>query len=414
MTKEMNRTRYLTLVGTIITQFALGSVYTWSLFNAQLAVKLDEPVSQVAFVFGLLSLSLAVASSMAGKLQERFGVRNVTLGAGLLLGVGFLLTAQASNLMMLYLCAGILVGFADGTGYLMTLSNCVKWFPERKGLISALAIGAYGLGSLGFKYINVLLLENTGLETTFQLWGLIAMALVLCGGMLMKDAPAQSAASQQAESRDFTLAEAMSKPQYWMLALMFLSACMSGLYVIGVAKDIGEKMVDLPVLVAANAVAVIAMANLSGRLVLGILSDKIPRIRVISLAQIITLVGMVLLLFIPLNANLFFVAVACVAFSFGGTITVYPSLVSDFFGLNNLTKNYGVIYLGFGIGSIIGSIVASLFGGFIATFNVILVLLVVALVMSLTIRMPEPKTPASAKKATKSTPRLVNMTAESA
>ncbi|MGL5026931.1 MAG: oxalate/formate antiport family MFS transporter, partial [Shewanella oncorhynchi] len=129
MTKEMNRTRYLTLVGTIITQFALGSVYTWSLFNAQLAVKLDEPVSQVAFVFGLLSLSLAVASSMAGKLQERFGVRNVTLGAGLLLGVGFLLTAQASNLMMLYLCAGILVGFADGTGYLMTLSNCVKWFP---------------------------------------------------------------------------------------------------------------------------------------------------------------------------------------------------------------------------------------------------------------------------------------------
>lgn len=414
MTKEMNRTRYLTLVGTIITQFALGSVYTWSLFNAQLAAKLDEPVSQVAFVFGLLSLSLAVASSMAGKLQERFGVRNVTLGAGLLLGLGFLLTAQASNLMMLYLCAGILVGFADGTGYLMTLSNCVKWFPERKGLISALAIGAYGLGSLGFKYINVLLLENTGLETTFQLWGLIAMALVLCGGMLMKDAPAQSAASQQAESRDFTLAEAMRKPQYWMLALIFLSACMSGLYVIGVAKDIGEKMVDLPVLVAANAVAVIAMANLSGRLVLGILSDKIPRIRVISLAQIITLVGMVLLLFVPLNANLFFVAVACVAFSFGGTITVYPSLVSDFFGLNNLTKNYGVIYLGFGVGSIIGSIVASLFGGFIATFNVILVLLVVALVMSLTIRLPEPKTPASAKKATKSTPRLVNMTAESA
>ena len=129
MTREMNRTRYLTLLGTIITQFALGSVYTWSLFNAQLSDKLDEPVSQVAFAFGLLSLSLAVASSLAGKLQERFGVRNVTLGAGVLLGIGFFLTAHASNLAMLYLCAGILVGFADGTGYLMTLSNCVKWFP---------------------------------------------------------------------------------------------------------------------------------------------------------------------------------------------------------------------------------------------------------------------------------------------
>lgn len=116
----------------------------------------------------------------------------------------------------------------------------------------------------------------------------------------------------------------MRKPQYWMLALMFLTACMSGLYVIGVAKDIGENMVGLPAVVAANAVAIIAMANLGGRLVLGILSDKMSRIRVITIAQLITLAGMALLLFVPLNANLFFVAVACVAFSFGGTITVYP------------------------------------------------------------------------------------------
>ncbi len=389
-----NRTRVMTLIGTIITQFALGSVYTWSLFNARLSDKLDEPVSQVAFAFGLLSLALAVASSLAGKLQERFGVRKVTLGAGLLLGLGFFCTAQASNLAMLYLCAGILVGFADGTGYLLTLSNCVKWFPERKGLISACAIGAYGLGSLGFKYVNMLLLSRAGLETTFELWGLIAMVLVIIGAFLMKDAPRQEPANLVTGARDFTLAEAMRKPQYWMLALMFLTACMSGLYVIGVAKDIGEKLVGLPTVVAANAVAVIAMANLGGRLVMGILSDKMLRIRVISLAQIITLAGMILLLFVPLNANLFFAAVACVAFSFGGTITVYPSLVSDFFGLNNLTKNYGVIYLGFGFGSIIGSIVASLFGGFQATFYLILALLVVALLCSLTIRLPAGDVPA--------------------
>lgn len=173
-----------------------------------------------------------------------------------------------------------------------------------------------------------------------------------------------------------------------MLALMFLTVCMSGLYVIGVAKDIGESYVHLPALTAANAVAVIAVANLSGRLVLGILSDKMPRIRVITIAQVSALAGMLTLLFVPLNATLFFLAIACVAFSFGGTITVYPSLVSDFFGLNNLTKNYGVIYLGFGIGSIVGSIVASLFGGFLATFHLILALLIVALLFSLTIRQP--------------------------
>ena len=130
-------TRWLTLIGTIITQFALGSVYTWSLFNSSLANKLDEPVSQVAFSFGLLSLGLALSSSVAGKLQERFGVKRVTMASGILLGVGFFLTAHANSLMMLWLSASLLVGLADGAGYLLTLSNCVKWFPGRKGLISA-------------------------------------------------------------------------------------------------------------------------------------------------------------------------------------------------------------------------------------------------------------------------------------
>lgn len=385
-----NSVRWLTLAGTIIMQFALGSVYTWSLFNGQLAQKLDAPVSQVAFSFGLLSLGLAVSSSVAGKLQERFGVRNVAIGAGLLMALGLYLTAQANSLMMLWLSAGVLVGLADGAGYLMTLSNCVKWFPERKGVISACAIGAYGLGSLGFKFICSGLLAHFSLENTFIIWGGLAMALIIPAALMMKDAPKQevSQAKDAPAVRDFSLAQSVRMPQYWMLALMFLTACMSGLYVIGVAKDIGEGMVHLSAQAAASAVTIIAIANLSGRLVLGVLSDKVARIRVITLAQIVSIVGMSILLFTRMNETTFFISVACIAFSFGGTITVYPSLVSDFFGLNNLTKNYGLIYLGFGIGSVLGSLIASLFGGFTVTFSLIMTLLVISLIMSIIIRMP--------------------------
>ncbi|EMH4164792.1 MFS transporter [Pluralibacter gergoviae] len=382
-------TRWLTLLGTIITQFSLGSVYTWSLFNGALSDKLGEPVSKVAFSFGLLSLGLAISSSVAGKLQERFGVKRVTIASGILLGLGFMLTAHANNLLMLWLSAGVLVGLADGAGYLLTLSNCVKFFPERKGLISAFSIGAYGLGSLGFKFIDSQLLASVGLERTFTIWGAIVMVAIVFGAMLMKDAPRQEVSTTNGVTEnDFTLAQSMRKPQYWMLAVMFLTACMSGLYVIGVAKDIAQGMVHLDVMTAANAVTVISIANLSGRLVLGILSDKIARIRVITIGQVISLVGMAALLFAPLNAVSFFAAIACVAFNFGGTITVFPSLVSDFFGLNNLAKNYGVIYLGFGIGSICGSIIASLFGGFYVTFCVIFALLILSLALSSTIRQP--------------------------
>ncbi|HBV40058.1 MAG TPA: oxalate/formate antiport family MFS transporter [Erwinia sp.] len=397
-----SRVRWLTLAGTIITQFALGSVYTWSLFNGQLSHKLEASVSQVAFSFGLLSLGLAVASSLAGKLQEKFGVRNVTIGAGVLMAVGFWLTSQADNLFMLYLSAGVLVGLADGAGYLMTLSNCVKWFPERKGMISACAIGAYGLGSLGFKFICSYLLSVNTLEHTFLIWGGIAMTMIIAGALLMKDAPKQPAtAGDVASVRDFSLAQAVRQPQYWMLAVMFLTACMSGLYVIGVAKDIGEGLVSLSTQTAASAVTIIAIANLSGRLVLGVLSDKMARIRVITLAQFVSLAGMSILLFTRMNESTFFISVACVAFSFGGTITVYPSLVSDFFGLNNLTKNYGLIYLGFGIGSVLGSLIASLFGGFMVTFSLIMALLMLSLIMSLTIRLPHcpPRAPEGLRQA---------------
>ena len=385
-----SRTRWLTLVGTIITQFALGSVYTWSLFNSALSQKLDEPVNQVAFSFGLLSLGLALSSSVAGKLQERFGVKRVTIASGVLLGLGLVLTSHASNLMMLWLSAGVLVGLADGAGYLLTLSNCVKWFPERKGLISAFSIGAYGLGSLGFKFLDRHLLASVGLERTFVIWGGMVMVMIIGGALLMKDAPNQPARTgNNAGEGDYSLAESMRKPQYWMLALMFLTACMSGLYVIGVAKDIAQGMVHLDVATAANAVTVISIANLSGRLVLGILSDKISRIRVITIGQVVSLVGMAALLFAPLNAMTCFAAIACVAFNFGGTITVFPSLVSEFFGLNNLAKNYGVIYLGFGIGSICGSLIASVFGGFYVTFCVIFALLILSLALSTTIRQPK-------------------------
>lgn len=223
-----------------------------------------------------------------------------------------------------------------------------------------------------------------------MIWGAIVLVMIVFGSTLMKDAPNQEVkAKNGVVENDYTLAQSMRKPQYWMLAVMFLTACMSGLYVIGVAKDIAQSLAHMDVATAANAVTVISIANLSGRLVLGILSDKISRIRVITIGQVVSLVGMAALLFAPLNDVTFFMAIACVAFNFGGTITVFPSLVSEFFGLNNPLKTTVLFTSGFGIGSICGSIIASLFGGFYVTFCVIFALLIISLALSTTIRQPQ-------------------------
>lgn len=383
------RTRWLTFIGTLLSQFALGSVYTWSLFNAPFAGKLHSTIPNVAFTFGILCLGLAIASSFAGKLQDRFGVKSVTIASGVLLLIGLAATGYSSNLMFLWVTGGVLVGIADGAGYLLTLTNCVRWFPEKRGLISAFSIGCYGLGSLAFKFINMDLLASFSLQSAMLWWGVIACVICVIGALMMTDAPHQNVkVAGGAIQKDYTLGEAMRKPQYWLLALMFTTAMMGGLYVVGVAKDIAQSIVHLDAMTAANAVTVVAVANLLGRLVMGIMSDKVRIIRVVTFGQIICLVGMVLLNFVHLHEMSFFFALACVAFNFGGHLTTYPSLVAEFFGLNNVTKNYGVIYLGFGIGSFLGSVIASLFGGFQATFWVIFILLIVSVVLSLTIRRP--------------------------
>lgn len=383
------RTRWLTFVGTLLAQFGLGSVYTWSLFNAPFAAKLHSTIPNVAFTFGILCLGLAISSSFAGKLQDKFGVKTVTISAAVLLLIGLTATGVASSVMLLWICGGVLVGIADGAGYLLTLTNCVRWFPERKGLISAFSIGCYGLGSLAFKFINVDLLTHFVLSSAMLWWGVIACVIVIVGALLMTDAPHQTVKVAGGQTqKDYSLIEAMRKPQYWLLALMFTTAMMGGLYVVGVAKDIAQSIVHLDAVSAANAVTVVAVANLLGRLVMGIMSDKVSTIRVVTFGQIVCLVGMVMLNFLHLGEYSFFFALACVAFNFGGHLTTYPSLVAEFFGLNNVTKNYGVIYLGFGIGSFLGSVIASLFGGFQATFWVIFVLLIVSIVLSVTVRRP--------------------------
>lgn len=206
--------RWLIVVGTIIVQMGLGTIYTWSLFNQPLGEKFSWSLGAVATTFSITSFSLAIATLFAGRLQERIGIRKLTLISGIILGLGLIASSFATSLGMIYLLAGIVVGFADGTAYITTLSNLIKWFPERKGLISGISVGAFGTGSLLFKYVNASLIANQGVSLAFFYWGIIVMVLVGAGSFLLREkivAP-QTANSLQLASagRDFSVRQSKS------------------------------------------------------------------------------------------------------------------------------------------------------------------------------------------------------------
>lgn len=388
--------RWLIVLGTIIMQMGLGTIYTWSLFNAHLVTKFGWELNSVSITFSITSFALAFATLFAGKLQDRFGLRRLTAAAGIMLGLGLILSSQANSLIMFYLLAGVVVGFADGTAYITSLSNLIKWFPNNKGLISGVSVGAYGTGSLVFKYINGSLIDSVGVSNTFMYWGLIVMAMIVIGSLLVREAPVQVAPSGATASavtapKDYTVKEMLRTKEAYLLFVIFFTACMSGLYLIGIVKDIGVQLAGLDVQTAASAVAMIAIFNTAGRLILGALSDRMSRLKLVGASLAVTAVAMLTLSYAELNFGLFFTCVAAIAFCFGGNITVFPAIVSDFFGLKNHSKNYGVIYQGFGIGALSGSFIAVFLGGFKPTFIIFGLLCLLACIIAISMKPPVEK-----------------------
>lgn len=382
--------RSLIVLGTIICQMGLGTIYTWSLFNQPLVDKFHWGLGDVATTFSITSFFLAFATLFAGKLQERFGIRNLTLVSGVLVGLGLIASAHVQSLDMIYLLAGVVVGFAVGIAYISTLSNLIKWFPDNKGLISGISVGAFGSGSLLFKYVNAALISGAGVSAAFFYWGVIVMALIVLGSLLLKE-PAQvnQTANHHVLSNDYTVRQMLASKEAYMLFVIFFAACMSGLYLIGIVKDMGVQLAGMDLATAANTVSAVAIFNTAGRIILGTLSDKVGRMRVISFTMLVTILAIAALSFLTLSHTLFFICVGAVAFCFGGNITVFPAIVGDFFGLKNHSKNYGIIYQGFGLGALAGSFVANHFGGFHATFMVMGTLSVISLLITLFIKAPK-------------------------
>lgn len=390
--KNKRKEALIVVIGTVITQLGLGSIYTWSLFNQPIVNQFGWKLSDVSLTFSIASFALAASTLIAGKLQDKLGIRKLTSICGIILGLGLILTSKVSSIAMLYILAGIVVGAMDGIAYITTLSNAIKWFPNKKGLISGISVGAYGTGSLVFKYINSDFINKDGFSYAFMIWGIIAMALVFIGAQLLKDAKVEdSKVANGEDSKDFTVKEMLKTKQAYLLFIVMFTACMSGLYLIGIVKDIGVQLAGLDAVTAANAVAMVAVFNTVGRLILGAISDKFDRLKVIMGTLLVTLVSVSVLCFVKLNLVSFFACVSGIAFCFGGNITIFPAIVGDFFGLKNHSKNYGVIYQGFGLGALSGSIIATIVGGFKPTFIVIGVLCIISIVIVVTIKPPVKK-----------------------
>ncbi|PAB56517.1 MFS transporter [Anaeromicrobium sediminis] len=384
--------RWFVVLGAVLLQMCIGAIYTWSLFNQPLMDTFGWEKSEVVLTYSIAVFVFAFSTIFSGRLQDKIGPRKVATIGAILYGGGLILASTATSLTQLYIYYGVIAGAGVGFAYVCPLSTCVRWFPEKKGFITGIAVGAFGLGGLVFKSVIQHFLVNNGVSSTFLYLGIIYAVLGLIGSQFLILPPAGygSAAKNSNATKEnvFTVGEMLKTKSFYFVWVMYLFGCMSGLLVIGLAKDIGIQLAGLEASVAANAVAMIALFNTGGRLIWGTLSDKLGRIRVVTMMFIITAISMITMSVVTLKYITFFACLAGIAFCFGGFLAVFPTITGEFFGIRNLGANYGVVYQAYGAAALVGPIIVANAGGLKPTFMIAAVLAVIGAILTFIVKPP--------------------------
>lgn len=387
--------RWLVVLGAVIIQINLGAVYAWSLFNQPLIDKFGWAREDVVITFSITIAVFALTTIFAGKLQDKIGPRWVATIGGILLGIGLILSSQATTLTQLYLYYGVIGAIGIGMTYVCPLSACVKWFPDKRGFISGVAVAGFGLGGLIYKPIIGFFIENAGVSLSFLYLGIIYLVLVVAGAQLLKNPPTEvndtkinSANTVEDENPQFSPIQMLRTYQFYLLWFMFLFGSISGLLVISFAVDIGVELVNLDLEKAANAVMVIALFNAGGRIILGKISDSLGRKNTLMMIYALTAIIMFYMSTGMMNYPMFLVSVSLIGFCFGGFLALFPSVTADYYGTKNIGSNYGFMYQAYGISAFAGPFIIKAIP-FSQAFLIAGVICILAIIMAKFVQVPK-------------------------
>lgn len=353
----------------IAIQLTLGIAYIWSVFQTGIANSIFGGDNAAAgLTFSLLLATLTIGSVIGGKLAVKYSTRVVVFIGGIILGLGFFLASfvTAENAWLLWVTYGVMGGVGMGFTYSTTIACAQKWYPHKKGFVTGVIVSALGFGGVVFTPIVESLISafggaGAGEPKTFMVLSAIFLVVCSVGSIFMKNPPegygmtgtASNAATATA-AQDYQPGQMLKTPQFYLITVTFMLACMGGLMMIGFAKPIAiARGLEAT---ATIGVLAISMFNSVGRLLWGMISDKIG-----CKNTIIILLSGTAILSLLVNAVAgywIYILIALIGFFYGGLLSNFPSLTATLFGAKNMAINYGFVLLGFGIGAVISSQIA--------------------------------------------------------
>lgn len=401
MPDQTSPNRWAIAVAGVIIQIALGAVYAWSVFRIPLTKTFGWTISQVTLAFTLAILTLGFAAFVGGLWMRRSGPRIVAIVAGIFYGAGiFLASFSAGHLYWLYFSYGILAGIGLGLGYIVPVATLVKWFPDRRGMITGIAVAGFGAGALITAPIASRLIASVGVLKTFAILGIAYFVAVTVPAFFMKDPPANyrpagwapSAAQQkQRSARTYTLSQAMRTWQWYALwALLFLNTT-AGISIISQAAPMSQEITGVSAAVAAGLVGIISIANGSGRFLWAWFSDLIGR-RWVFLSMFIIQAALFFLMPRIQSFPSFTVVCFVILLCYGGGFGTMPAFAADYFGAENVGSIYGLMLTAWGFAGLFGPMliagIRQSTGHYSHALTVIAIVMLCSAVIPLLVRPP--------------------------
>jgi MFS transporter, OFA family, oxalate/formate antiporter len=403
VTQAMPRNRWVIAAAGVVMQLALGAVYAWSVFVNPLRDRFDWSRTQVTLTFTISIFMLGVSAYFGGLWMNRKGPRVVGMAAGVFYGVGVILASQsADRLWLLYLSYGFIAGIGLGLGYIVPVATLVKWFPDRRGMITGIAVCGFGGGALLTAPIAKGLISNVGVLSTFAYLGIAYLVMVVGAASLMTNPPEgwkpagwePSAAMQtQRSAKDYLLPEALRTWQWYALwSLLFLNVT-AGIALISQASDMTQEITGASATAGAALVSIISIANASGRFLWAWLSDFITR-RWVFLTMFALQAVLFLLLpqasVLAVFTLLAFIIITC----YGGGFGTMPAFAADYFGPRHVGTIYGLMLTAWGFASAVGPLLLSTLrtssGSYTQPLIIIAVIMLVSIVVPFIVRPPRP------------------------
>jgi len=356
----------VTLSGTGI-NLALGVLYAWSIIAKSLTKDWGWTATMASKPYAVACGVFAIMMVFAGRAQDKYGPKVVAALGGALTGIGLIISSFASqgDTTLMIVGFGVLAGTGIGLGYASATPPAVKWFPSaKKGLITGIVVSGFGLASVYISPLTNNLLKTMGISKTFLTLGIAFFIVTVLLSQFLVNPPAgyvpggavSGTKASAARKHEYEWHEMLKTPQFYLLWLMYAFASFAGLMIIGhLAKISTAQLPDANL--GFILVAILAVGNAGGRIVAGMVSDKLGRTRTMLLVFTLQAIVMVLLAKANTPALLIFGALA-VGFNYGANLSLFPSTTADFFGTKNLGVNYGLVFTAWGVGGVFGSMVA--------------------------------------------------------